>query len=232
MTSTGDDVAVGGVCSVHVQRTGRPAADRGWEARPAEPGGAEPARVGPRIGRFPAVQGGQPDIERLAPTSALVGYRGPTACAAAGITYRQLDYWARTGLLEPSVRSVYPASTHRLYSFRDILTLKIVKRLLDAGVSLQNIRVAVTHLQSAEIGDLAGLTLMCDGATVYECSTPQQVVDLLKGGQGVFGIAVGAVWKELESSLGRLHAERTDTGETLVGQDPADELAQRRNRAG
>ncbi|MFF7995245.1 MerR family transcriptional regulator [Kitasatospora xanthocidica] len=213
MSSTGDDAAVGGLCAVHVPRTARGVTDL------------------PRVGRFPAVQPGQPAIERLAPTSELIGFRGPTACAAAGITYRQLDYWARTGLLEPSVRTAYPAASQRLYSFRDVLLLKIVKRLLDAGVSLQNIRVAVAHLQAAEQGDLAGMTLMCDGATVYECATPQQVVDLLKGGQGVFGIAVGAVWRELELTLGRLHAERTDTGETLVGQDPADELAQRRNRA-
>ncbi|MER7584873.1 MerR family transcriptional regulator [Kitasatospora sp. NPDC097691] len=212
MSSTGDD-AVGGLCAVHVPRTARTVADL------------------PRVSRFPAVQPGQPAIERLAPTSELIGFRGPTACAAAGITYRQLDYWARTGLLEPSVRTAYPATSQRLYSFRDVLLLKIVKRLLDAGVSLQNIRVAVAHLQAADQGDLAGMTLMCDGATVYECATPQQVVDLLKGGQGVFGIAVGAVWRELELTLGRLHAERTDTGETLVGQDPADELAQRRNRA-
>ncbi|MFJ7275367.1 MerR family transcriptional regulator [Kitasatospora sp. NPDC098663] len=213
MSSTGDDTAVGGLCAMHLPRTARTVTDL------------------PRVGRFPAVQPGQPAIERLAPTSELIGYRGPTACAAAGITYRQLDYWARTGLLEPSVRSAYPATSQRLYSFRDVLLLKIVKRLLDAGVSLQNIRVAVAHLQAAEQGDLAGMTLMCDGATVYECTTPQQVVDLLKGGQGVFGIAVGAVWRELELTLGRLHAERTDTGETLVGHDPSDELAQRRNRA-
>jgi DNA-binding transcriptional MerR regulator len=185
----------------------------------------------PRVGRFPAVQAGQPALERISPASELLGYRGPTACAAAGITYRQLDYWARTGLLEPSVRSAHPAGAQRLYSFRDILMLKIVKRLLDAGVALQNIRVAVAHLGSTELADLAGLTLMSDGATVYECTTPQQVVDLLKGGQGVFGIAIGAVWRELEASLGRLHAERTDTGETLVGHNPADELARRRNRA-
>ncbi|MER7705508.1 MerR family transcriptional regulator [Kitasatospora sp. NPDC097605] len=219
MTGTGDEVAAGGLCAVHLPRTTRKVTEL---PRTAEL---------PRVGRFPAVQPGQPALERLSPTSELIGYRGPTACAAAGITYRQLDYWARTGLLEPSVRSVYPASSQRLYSFRDILLLKIVKRLLDAGVSLQNIRVAVAHLQAAEVADLAGLTLMCDGATVYECTTPQQVVDLMKGGQGVFGIAVGAVWRELELTLVRLHAERTDTGETVVGQDPADELAQRRNRA-
>ncbi|MFJ9607489.1 MerR family transcriptional regulator [Kitasatospora sp. NPDC101176] len=213
MSSTGDDAAVGGRCAVHLPRIARTVTDL------------------PRVSRFPAVQPGQPAIERLAPTSELIGYRGPTACAAAGITYRQLDYWARTGLLEPSVRSAYPATSQRLYSFRDILLLKIVKRLLDAGVSLQNIRVAVAHLQAAEQGDLAGMTLLCDGATVYECTTPQQVVDLLKGGQGVFGIAVGAVWQELERVVARLHAERTDTGETVVGHDPGDELAQRRNRA-
>ncbi|MEV4557983.1 MerR family transcriptional regulator [Kitasatospora sp. NPDC049285] len=224
MSGTGEETRTGALCAVHVPRAGRGLIGRPWSP---EPEGEEL----PRVGRFPAVQAGQPAIERLAPTSALVGYRGPTACAAAGITYRQLDYWARTGLLEPSVRSAYPAGAQRLYGFRDILMLKIVKRLLDAGVSLQNIRVAVTHLQSADQQDLAGLTLMCDGATVYECTSPQQVVDLLNGGQGVFGIAVGAVWLELEGTLGRLHAERTDTGETLVGQDPADELAQRRNRA-
>ncbi|GAA2230009.1 MerR family transcriptional regulator [Kitasatospora cystarginea] len=214
---------------MHVPRSGRKLLlERAREAAVVE----QQERELPRVGRFPAVQPGQPAIERPAPTSELVGYRGPTACAAAGISYRQLDYWARTGLLEPSVRSAYPASAQRLYSFRDILLLKIVKRLLDAGVSLQTIRVAVTHLQRAEVVDLAGLTLMCDGATVYECTSPQQVVDLLKGGQGVFGIAVGAVWQDLEATLGRLHAERTDTGETLIGHDPADELAQRRNRAG
>ncbi|WP_431677509.1 MerR family transcriptional regulator [Kitasatospora sp. KL5] len=226
MSGNGDEAAAGGLCAVHVPRAGRTPGPRSWEG-PAEP--AEGDR--PRVGRFPAVQAGQPAIERIPPTSALVGYRGPTACAAAGITYRQLDYWARTGLLEPSVRTAYPAGAQRLYSFRDILLLKIVKRLLDAGVSLQNIRVAVAHLQVAEPTDLTGLTLMCDGATVYECTSPQQVVDLLGGGQGMFGIAVGAVWQELEATLGRLHAERTDTGETLVGHDPADELARRRNRA-
>ncbi|MBN9327386.1 MAG: MerR family transcriptional regulator, partial [Cellulomonas sp.] len=76
-----------------------------------------------------------------------IGYRGPTACKAAGITYRQLDYWARTGLVEPSVRPATGSGTQRLYSFRDILVLKVVKRLLDTGVSLQQIRTAVGHLR-------------------------------------------------------------------------------------
>ena len=101
-----------------------------------------------------------------------IGYRGATACSAAGITYRQLDYWARTGLLEPSIRNAAGSGSARLYGFRDILVLKIIKRLLDAGVSLQNIRTAVEHLRSKGINDLEKMTLMSDGASIYECSSP------------------------------------------------------------
>ncbi|NUL06972.1 MerR family transcriptional regulator [Streptomyces lunaelactis] len=157
-----------------------------------------------------------------------IGYRGPTACAAAGITYRQLDYWARTGLVEPSVRPAYGSGTQRLYSFRDVVVLKIVKRFLDTGVALQNIRAAVHHLRDRGFRDLERMTLMSDGATVYECSSPDEVVDLLQGGQGIFGIAVGAVWRDVEAALSQLHGERVDTGETLIGNNPADELARRR----
>ncbi|WP_405878291.1 MerR family transcriptional regulator [Streptomyces sp. NBC_01136] len=160
-----------------------------------------------------------------------IGYRGPTACAAAGITYRQLDYWARTGLVEPSVRPAHGSGTQRLYSFRDVVVLKIVKRFLDTGVSLQNIRTTVQHLRERGFRDLERMTLMSDGATVYECSSPDEVHALLQGGQGVFGIAVGVVWRDVESALSQLHGERVDTGETLVGPNPADELARRRNRA-
>ncbi|WP_177204387.1 MULTISPECIES: MerR family transcriptional regulator [unclassified Streptomyces] len=158
----------------------------------------------------------------------LVGYRGPTACAAAGITYRQLDYWARTGLVEPSVRPAYGSGTQRLYSFRDVVVLKIVKRFLDTGVALQNIRAAVQHLRGRGLRDLERMTLMSDGATVYECSSPDEVVDLLQGGQGIFGIAVGVVWRDVEAALSQLHGERVDTGETLIGNNPTDELARRR----
>ena len=97
-----------------------------------------------------------------------LGYRGASACAAAGISYRQLDYWARTGLVEPTVRGASGSGSSRLYGFKDILVLKIVKRLLDTGVSLQNIRSAVTHLRERGVDDLARITLMSDGASIYE----------------------------------------------------------------
>ncbi len=145
---------------------------------------------------------------------ATAGYRGPIACDAAGITYRQLDYWARTGLLAPSIRAAKGSGSQRLYSFRDILVLKVVKKLLDAGVSLQQVRTAVGQLQHRGIDDLASITLMSDGASVYECSSPDEIVDLLEGGQGVFGIAVGRVWREVEGSLADFP---TDTGEDVIG---------------
>jgi DNA-binding transcriptional MerR regulator len=154
-----------------------------------------------------------------------IGYRGPTACAAAGITYRQLDYWARTHLVEPTVRPASGSGSQRLYSFRDILVLKVVKRLLDTGISLQQIRAAVDHLRSRGATDLAEVTLMSDGVSVYECTSPDEVVDLLQGGQGVFGIALGRVWREVEGSLADLPAERAD-GDT----GDADELSRRRAR--
>jgi len=139
-----------------------------------------------------------------------VGYRGPIACNAAGITYRQLDYWARTGLLQPSIRAARGSGSQRLYSFRDILVLKVVKKLLDAGVSLQQVRVAVASLQNRGVDDLASITLMSDGASVYECTSTDEVIDLLQGGQGVFGIAVGRVWREVEGSLAELPLERSE----------------------
>ena len=163
------------------------------------------------------------------PPDEMVGYRGPVACAAAGITYRQLDYWARTDLVLPTIRSAAGSGTQRLYSFRDILVLKIVKRLLDTGVSLQNIRTAVDQLRARGTDDLAHITLLSDGTTVYECSSPEEVVDLLQGGQGVFGIAVGGAFRELEGSLATLPHERAD-GAPAKERLGSDELASRRQR--
>lgn len=156
-----------------------------------------------------------------------LGYRGPTACNAAGITYRQLDYWARTGLVEPTVRSATGSGTQRLYGFRDILLLKVIKRLLDAGVSLQQIRTAVAHLRARGTDDLTRVTLMSDGASVYECTSNDEVIDLLQGGQGVFGIAIGGVWREIEGSLAELPSERTAEDPTATS-TASDELAARR----
>jgi DNA-binding transcriptional MerR regulator len=148
-----------------------------------------------------------------------VGYRGAVAARAAGITYRQLDYWARTELVEPTVRGASGSGSQRLYGFRDILVLKLVKRLLDTGISLQQIRTAVEQLRAAGIRDLAGTTLMSDGASVYLCTSNDEVIDLVSRGQGVFGIAVGKVLHEVESTLLDFDPQAPD---------PVDELSARR----
>ena len=161
-----------------------------------------------------------------------VGYRVPIACQVAGITYRQLDYWARTKLVVPSIRSARGSGSQRLYSFKDILVLKIVKGLLDTGISLQNIRLAVDKLRDLGVDDLATITLVSDGTTVYECRSGEEVIDLLGGGQGVFGIAVPGIMKELTGTIAAFPSERvSDTAQPAAHPaDAIDELAERRAR--
>ncbi len=155
-----------------------------------------------------------------------LAFRGPVACNVTGITYRQLDYWARTGLVTPEIRDAGGSGTQRLYSFRDILMLKVVKRLLDAGVSLQQIRTAIDHLRERGVHDLSQVTLMSDGISVYECTTDSEVIDLLRGGQGMFAIALGGVWRDIEGTLLTLPGERTAPSEVT----PLDELSRRRQQ--
>jgi DNA-binding transcriptional MerR regulator len=126
---------------------------------------------------------------------------------------------------------MHGSGSQRLYGFRDIVMLKLVKRLLDSGVSLQHLRTAVSHLRDRGVHDLSQVTLMSDGVSVYECTSPDEVVDLVQGGQGVFGVALNQVWQEVEGALIELPAERAEP----PGRDDLadDELARRRrHRAG
>ena len=159
-----------------------------------------------------------------------VGYRVPIACQVAGITYRQLDYWARTNLVRPSIRGAKGSGSQRLYSFKDILVLKIVKRLLDTGISLQNIRLAVDKLRDRGVNDIAEITLVSDGTTVYECRSSEEIIDLLGGGQGVFGIAVPQVMRELTGTISSFPSERISEDVAEAGVYSIDELAARRRR--
>ncbi len=201
-----------------------PVVDSTAVGSPDESSMTEPHPVTPRQGRLSDV------VPGLFPNDVvpddLVGYRVPTACQIAGITYRQLDYWARTSLVVPSIRSAAGSGSQQLYSFKDILVLKIVKRLLDTGISLQNIRVAVDHLRQRGVEDLAKITLFSDGTTVYECTSAEEVVDLLQGGQGVFGIAVSGAMRELTGTIADFPGERADGGVSEPA--PEDELAARR----
>ena len=130
------------------------------------------------------------------------GFRVPDVVRIVGISYRQLDYWARTGLVRPSVKDAQGSGTQRLYSFQDLATLKLIKRMLDSGVSLQQVRRAMGTLKELKEPAL-GTTLVSDGNRIYQVESPEAVVDLLASGQGVFAIAVDKVWTDLEGTLAK-----------------------------
>ncbi|AXV09982.1 hypothetical protein DVS28_b0212 (plasmid) [Euzebya pacifica] len=117
------------------------------------------------------------------------GYRGPVAAKLAGITYRQLDHWTTRGVVVPSVQDAVGSGSQRLYGFEDIVRLRMVKRLRDAGVSLQKITKVLDAL--ADRGQtLDDVTLLNDGTDLYVCTEQQEVFDVLMSGQGVFAIAL------------------------------------------
>ncbi len=137
------------------------------------------------------------------------GFRAPSVCRIVGITYRQLDYWARTDLLRPSMQEATGSGSQRMYSFSDVVQLKVVKRLLDAGMSLKKIRTAVQLLREQMASDqpLADVTLLSDGKSIFAAHTQDELVDVFKHGQGVFGIAIGPVQAEVEGELLELFVE-------------------------
>src|SRR5947208_12368399 len=136
------------------------------------------------------------------------GYRVPEVCKAVGISYRQLDYWARTGLVTPSVREAGGSGTQRLYDFKDLVVLRTIKKLLDTGVSLQQIRKAVEFLRGRLGTEPGAVTLMSDGTRIYAAESEDELIDLVKRGQGVFAIAIGKVWDDLSASVGKRREKR------------------------
>ena len=129
------------------------------------------------------------------------GFRGPQVCSIVGITYRQLDYWARTDLLRPSITEARGSGTQRRYSYRDLLELKVIKRLLDSGVSLQSARRALEVLRSGG-GEVATANLVLNGSQSVLARSGEEIIDLLKGGQGVLNIvALAGVVRELDAAI-------------------------------
>jgi DNA-binding transcriptional MerR regulator len=145
-----------------------------------------------------------------------VGYRGPQTCKIVGITYRQLDYWTRTALVTPSLQEAQGSGTQRLYSFNDLLQLKVIKGLSDTGASLQKIRQAIEYVRNHVDDDWSKVTIVTDGGGVYACTDDSQVVDLLRKGQGVLG-AVVAVDKVRDQLTGTLRELRPTSAEGTVG---------------
>ncbi|KAB7790756.1 MerR family transcriptional regulator [Bifidobacterium leontopitheci] len=153
-----------------------------------------------------AVQGELFDIG--ADRGELLGYRGSVASKVAGITYRQLDYWARKQIVEPSITPSHGSGSRRLYSFKDVVVLAVSKKLLDLGVNLQNVTTAIGFLMQRSSAQLEHTTIMCDGEQVHECTTSDQMVELLESGKAVFAVSVGSMWHRIHDML--QHEEHVD----------------------
>src|SRR5436853_4543754 len=131
---------------------------------------------------------GRPDDTPGGGAMAEDGFRGPQVCAIVGITYRQLDYWARTDLLRPSLVDAQGSGTQRRYSYRDLVALKVIKSLLDGGVSLQTARKAIDYLRDHLGEDLASSSLVIEGSSSVLARTGDDIIDLVRNGQGVLNI--------------------------------------------
>jgi DNA-binding transcriptional MerR regulator len=131
-----------------------------------------------------------------------VGFRGPQVCKIVGISYRQLDYWARTDLVRPSLADARGSGTQRRYSYRDLVRLKLIKNLLDAGVKLQAARKAIDYVRGDLGDDWASASLVLNGTNSVLVRTGEDLVDVVRQGQGVLNIvSLGQVVDELEASI-------------------------------
>ncbi len=138
------------------------------------------------------------------------GYTGPEVCKITGITYRQLDHWTTSSLIDASIRNLKGSGFHRIYSFQDIIQIKLVNKLREAGVSLQKIRIALKNIEKV-LGDdinISDVSLFSDGKSIYVISDNDQMIDLLKKGQAVFGISLGPVHTETEAKIFSLYPEK------------------------
>jgi DNA-binding transcriptional MerR regulator len=115
------------------------------------------------------------------------GFSGTQAAKIVGITYRQLDYWARTDLLRPSLAEATGSGSRRRYSYRDLLELRVIKTLLDAGIRLESVREVFTYLRRHVTSDIASAHIVISGTQVVLCDG-EELVDVLRHGQGVLNV--------------------------------------------
>ena len=153
------------------------------------------------------------------PSERRSGYGSNDVQALVGITYRQLDHWARTELAAPSIQGARGSGTQRIYSFEDIVRLRVIKRLLDTGVGLERIRTALDELRR-QGRTLADVTLASDGSTVYAMDDDRQLLDLLKAGQAVFAIALEPLVDELRGEVSVLPMVQGVAAEGSTVEDP------------
>ncbi|MDE3065798.1 MAG: MerR family transcriptional regulator [Acidobacteriota bacterium] len=145
------------------------------------------------------------------PETVTTSFSGPTVCRLTGVTYRQLDYWARTSLVTPSITPASGSGSKRAYSYGDVLEVKVIKSLLSSGVSLARARQAVECLRRALGADLASSSLVLSDSGSVLAHSDGELVDLLRGGQGVFNIVpLAGVVAELTTTMRQDQVETSE----------------------
>lgn len=133
-----------------------------------------------------------------------IGHSGTKAASIVGISYRQLDYWARTGLVRPSLADAQGSGSRRLYSYRDLLELRVIRSLLDAGLKLESVREVFTYLREHVSTDIAAAHLVINGSNVVLCHG-DELIDVLKKGQGVLNVLpLAGVKSDIDTQLVQL----------------------------
>jgi DNA-binding transcriptional MerR regulator len=148
------------------------------------------------------------------------GFTGKRAAQVAGISYRQLDYWARTHLIRPSLADAQGSGSRRLYSYRDLLELRVIKNLIDAGIKLETVREVFAYLRAKLGDDLASAHLVISGSTVVLCDG-DELIDAVRRGQGVLNVLpLAGVKHDVDSAIVHLRPT-TGAGERPSAGDAA-----------
>jgi DNA-binding transcriptional MerR regulator len=147
--------------------------------------------------------------EDLVMSAAESGYSGKQAAEVVGITYRQLDYWARTNLVRPSMADAQGSGSRRAYSYRDLLELKVIKNLLDAGIRLESVREVFRYLRDNLGEDVTAVNLVISGNRSVLVRSGEEIIDLLRQGQGVLNILpLAGVKEEVDAAIVELYPMR------------------------
>jgi len=141
------------------------------------------------------------------------GFSGTRTAEIVGITYRQLDYWARTDLVRPALTDAKGSGSRRLYSYQNLLELKIIKQLLDAGLKLEMVRDVFANLRDQVGDDVTAANIVIDGTTAVLARDDGELIDLVRRGQGVLNVlSLGRVAEEVDASVSQLRAPATAAG--------------------
>lgn len=152
-------------------------------------------------------------------------FSGTRAAQIVGISYRQLDYWARTDLIRPSATDAAGSGSRRKYTYRDLLELKVIKNLLDAGIRLESVRDVFAYLRNHVDSDISAAHIVINGNSVILCDG-EELIDVLRGGQGVLNVLpLSGVRDEVDKQISFIDSKKTfsdtQTGTQYVPERPA-----------